>query len=125
MAVLTLALSIPFQLGADMDFAIEGSYRGPVSTEGIGEAHYRPVMPGYFEALRIGLVRDRLLEKTGDPEPREIIGVVRDVHELGLHEESPPILYLPVGQMPPAFSTMLVRLLPQGIPGRWRRRCSV
>jgi putative ABC transport system permease protein len=149
----SFAPTLPFGAGADMDFAIEGRSREPGSN-GIGEAHYRPVMPGYFEALKIGLVRGRLLNDTdrhgslpvvvineatarrywpgqdpigqrisigysvpqlADPAAREIVGIVRDVHELGLQEEPPAILYLPVGQMPPAFATMMVRLLPQGL----------
>jgi predicted permease len=155
----TFAPTLPFTAGADMDFAIEGRYQGPDSDEGKGNAHYRPVMPGYFEALKIGLVRGRLLSdrdrhgsapvvvineatarkywpgqdpigqrlrigysvpRLADPEPREIIGVVRDVREVGLQEEPPAILYLPVGQMPPVFSSMMVRLLPQGLLVRAR-----
>jgi predicted permease len=150
----SFASTLPFGPGADMDFAIEGRYQGPGSKEGQGNAHYRPVMPGYFEALKIGLVRGRLMADTdrhgsapvvvineaaarkywpgqdpvgqritigqsvpnmADPEPREIIGVVRDVHEVGLDAEPPVILYLPMGQMPVGFSTILVRLLPQGL----------
>jgi predicted permease len=150
---------LPFQPGPDMDFAIEGRYRGPGTTEGLGDAHYRPVMPGYFEALKIGLVRGRLLTETdrhgstpvaiinetvarrfwpgqdpigqritigvgipqmADPSPREIVGVVRDVHELGVHEELLPIIYVPMGQMPPGISAMLIRLLPQGLMVRAR-----
>jgi putative ABC transport system permease protein len=110
------------------------------------------VTAGYFQALKIGLVRGRLLTdadrhgstpvvvinetaarrywpgqdplgqhitigkglaQMGDPEPREIIGVVRDVRENGVQREAPPILYLPPGQMPAQLSTMVVRMLPQ------------
>jgi predicted permease len=150
----SFAPTLPFGPGADMDFAIEGRSQGPGSKGDEGGAQYRPVMPGYFEALKIGLVRGRLLADTdrhgsapvviineaaarrywpgqdplgqriiigetipqmADPQPREIIGVVRDVHEVGLDAEPPVILYLPLGQMPVGFSTVLVRLLPQGL----------
>jgi putative ABC transport system permease protein len=148
------ASTLPFELGADMEFAIEGRYRGPSSDEGVGSAYYRPVMPGYFQALKIKLVRGRLLSpldrhgsapvvvineaaarkywsgqdpigqritighavpQIADKEPREVIGVVRDVHEVGLQEEAPAIVYIPPGQMPAALSTMMVRLLPQSL----------
>jgi putative ABC transport system permease protein len=35
-----------------------------------------------------------------DPKPREIIGVVSDVREQGLHEEPSAVIYLPMGQVP-------------------------
>jgi putative ABC transport system permease protein len=146
--------TLPFELGADMQFSIEGRYRGPDSEEGVGGAYYRPVTPGYFRALKIELVRGRLLNDTdrsgsapvvvineaaarkywpgqdpigqritigysvpqiGDKQPREIVGVVRDVHEVGLQDEAPSITYLPPGQMPEGFSAMMVRLLPQSL----------
>ncbi len=47
-----------------------------------------------------------------DPAPRMVVGVVKDVRELGLGEDVPAIVYLPVAQMPPAFAGKLVALLP-------------
>ncbi len=47
-----------------------------------------------------------------DAMPREVVGVVKDVREDGLSEELPAVAYLPMGQMPPALSKVLVRLLP-------------
>lgn len=55
------------------------------------------------------------LEPLKDRQPREIIGIVRDVRELGLHEEPPPILYVPLGQVPQAFHAKYVSLLPQSL----------
>jgi hypothetical protein len=98
-------------------------------------AFYRPITHGYFETLKIGLVRGRRVDELdhhqsppvavinetaarrywpgqdplgeriilgssfpqiADPAPREIIGVVRDVHEDGLEEGPPAIVYLPM-----------------------------
>jgi predicted permease len=80
----------------------------------INEAAARKYWPGQDpvgQRITIG----QSVPNMADPEPREIIGVVRDVHEVGLDAEPPVILYLPMGQMPVGFSTILVRLLPQGL----------
>jgi predicted permease len=47
-----------------------------------------------------------------DPQPRRIVGIVGDVHELGLENEPPAIIYVPIGQMPAPLTASLVRLLP-------------
>ncbi|WP_224247771.1 ABC transporter permease [Hyalangium gracile] len=148
------AATLPFEDGADMEFAIEGRYRGPESKEGVGDAFYRPVTPGYFQALKIELVRGRLLDDKdrhgsvpvvvineaaarkfwpgqdpigqritighsvphiGDKVPREIVGIVRNVREVGLQDEAPAITYVPPGQMPPGMAALFVRLLPQNL----------
>ena len=144
------ALTLPFEVGAKVDFVARDHPLADGKKE--GEAHYRPVTRGYFEALKIDLVRGRWvddldlhsstpvavineamarrywsgqdplgqrialgvsLDPIEDKEPREIIGIVRDVRELGLHEEPPPIIYVPLGQVPPAFHAKYVSLLPQ------------
>jgi len=46
---------------------------------------------------------------------REIIGVVKDVREQGLHVDPPPIIYVPLGQMPKRFHAWGVALLPQSL----------
>ena len=46
---------------------------------------------------------------------REIIGVVNDVREQGLHLEAPPIIYIPLGQMPPRFHAWGVALMPPSV----------
>src|SRR5258708_38707918 len=48
----------------------------------------------------------------GDPGPRTIVGIVRDVREMGLDREAPPIVYVPLGQMPDPMARMFIRLLP-------------
>jgi putative ABC transport system permease protein len=145
-------LTLPFETGLRLGFLIherrpEG---GDTSREGL--AFYRPVTRGYFDVMRIELVRGRLLDdqdrseslpvalinesaarrywpganplgrritigtsspQTTDPVPREIIGVVRDVHEDGLQKDPPLIIYIPMGQMPAPLHARSIRLRPQ------------
>ncbi|MFL6290608.1 MAG: ABC transporter permease [Thermoanaerobaculia bacterium] len=48
----------------------------------------------------------------GDPGPREIVGIVPDVREVGLEEEAPPIVYVPLEQTPAQVLGMVLRLAP-------------
>jgi putative ABC transport system permease protein len=52
------------------------------------------------------------MSQMADPQPREIVGVMRDVRENGPQDEPPAILYLPPGQMPAPLSAMM---LPQSL----------
>jgi putative ABC transport system permease protein len=54
----------------------------------------------------------------GDPGPRTIVGIVRDVREMGLDQEAPPIVYVPLGQLPDPMARLFVRLLPLSIAVR-------
>jgi predicted permease len=148
------ALSLPLETGARQDIVIQQYERGAAISERLGEVLYRPVTGGYFRALRVELVRGRLVDDLdkygsapvavineaaarrywpgkepigakillgralgpyGDPEPREVIGVVRDVHEGGLQEEPPAIVYIPLRQMPAPYLRMAVRLVSQSL----------
>ncbi len=145
--------TLPLEGGPDMVFTIEGKYTGAAnSMEGIGGAQYRPVAPGFLEALRVGMVRGRpisardtansprvavineklakeywpnedpigkrihvgmpFVADLADAGPREIVGIVKDTREVGLGEEIQPVLYVPLGQVPKSFLTMLTRLIP-------------
>jgi predicted permease len=50
-----------------------------------------------------------------DPQPRRIVGIVKDVRESGLGNDVPPIVYVPIGQVNASFTAMLVRLLPASV----------
>jgi predicted permease len=50
-----------------------------------------------------------------DPAPRTVVGIVKDVRELGLGEAVPAIVYLPIAQMPASFAGKLVALLPMSL----------
>ncbi|MDY7225600.1 ABC transporter permease [Hyalangium rubrum] len=47
-----------------------------------------------------------------DPVPREVIGVVGDVRERGLHEETPVVIYLPLTQISETFHARYMTLIP-------------
>jgi putative ABC transport system permease protein len=50
-----------------------------------------------------------------DLQPRRIVGVVKDVRESGLDDIAPPVIYVPIGQMPASFTALLVRMLPSSV----------
>lgn len=52
------------------------------------------------------------LANLSDTVPRRIVGIVAGVREVGLDTEAPPVVYLPMGQVPAPLSAMLVQLLP-------------
>jgi putative ABC transport system permease protein len=56
-----LAHTLPLGLGSDLTFTIEGRYV-PGTQTGVGEAEFRPVGRGYFNALEIPLRRGRLFD---------------------------------------------------------------
>jgi len=60
-------------------------------------------------SIRVGLP---YVPELADSHPRRIVGIVKDVHETGLDEDPPPIVYVPTGQITPALTPMFVRLLP-------------
>jgi predicted permease len=56
-----VAHTLPLQLGSDFPFTIEGRYVRGTQT-GVGNADFRPIGRGYFEALEIPLRRGRLFD---------------------------------------------------------------
>lgn len=145
-----VSIKLPLERGLDTSFTIEGRYKGQgMNDPGAGSLYYRPISYGYFEVLRIPLVRGRLfsdrdgagtpgvaiinqaaarkywpnqdpvgqritigpplLPEYADAVPREIVGVVADVREVGLAQDPPGIVYVPMTQMPPKQTRSLVR----------------
>ena len=47
-----------------------------------------------------------------DPAPREIVGIVGDVREYGMDMDAPPVVYVPLGQVPAPLALQFRRLLP-------------
>ncbi len=52
------------------------------------------------------------------------MGIVKDVREAGLDQDAPPIVYIPIGQLNPQMTTLLVRLLPSSLMVRTERGAS-
>jgi predicted permease len=80
----------------------------------INEAAARRYWPGQDplgQRIRIGTA----IPQIADPEPREIIGVVRDVREETLSHEPVPMVYVPPGQMPLPLQLRSIRLRPQSL----------
>jgi predicted permease len=129
---------LPLQGGPDTLFSIEGA-SSPQPSEILG-AEFRSIDPGYFQAMRIRVLRGRAVsesDNTGtepvvvinqtmakrywpnqdaigqriwvgkpmgpanaEPAPREIIGIVSDIHEMTLAEPPVPTMYMPYAQRP-------------------------
>jgi putative ABC transport system permease protein len=60
------------------------------------------------QRITIGLPNGEL----SDPAPRTIVGVVSSVREDGLDKEPPPIIYVPITQLPDSLALLLLRFLP-------------
>jgi putative ABC transport system permease protein len=54
-----LAHTLPLQMGSDLPFTIEGRYV-PGTQTGVGNADFRPIGRGYFDALEIPMRRGRV-----------------------------------------------------------------
>jgi putative ABC transport system permease protein len=145
-------LTLPFEQGARLDLTYTDDARGEAFDGRL--VHYRPVTRGYFEALKLRLVRGRLLDDLDrrssaqvavinesaarqywpgqeplgqrfvlgrsiaylmEKEPREVIGIVSDVHELGLRAEPPPMVYVPLGQISAPLHGRFLQLSPQNL----------
>jgi putative ABC transport system permease protein len=103
------ALGIPVVAGRALT-AADGAGRELVAVVNQTLARkYFPKQSPIGRRLHVGLPD---VPELADPAPRTIVGVVRDVRELGLDEQAPPLLYVPIAQMPPAITQKLVELLP-------------
>jgi predicted permease len=102
-------LQIPFVRGRSFNER-DASNAPPVAV--INEAAAKQFWPGEDPiGQRINVGAPFLPEFT-DPQPRQIVGIVRDVRENGLDEDAPPIVYVPLSQAPTGILSMIVRLMP-------------
>jgi predicted permease len=78
----------------------------------INEAAAKQFWPGENPVGQRITVGQPFLPEIADAQPREIVGIVRNVRETGLDDEAPPIVYVPLGQAPAGILALVVRLLP-------------
>ena len=78
----------------------------------INEATAKQFWPGEDPIGKRITMGQPFLPEISDPQPREIVGIVKDVRETGLDEDAPTIVYVPLPQTPAPLLTMVVRLIP-------------
>ncbi|HEV7505353.1 MAG TPA: ABC transporter permease [Thermoanaerobaculia bacterium] len=103
------ALGIPLAKGRYLD---SGDRSGGELVAVVNETlarRYFPKQDPLSQRIHVGMP---FTAELADPAPRRIVGVVKDVREAGLDEAAPPILYIPMGQLPAPVAALLVRLLP-------------
>lgn len=99
------ALGIPLLRGRTFDARDAASSSGVVVVNRTAADRFfagREAVGGF---IHIGLPD---MPAMADPAPREVIGVVGDVREAGLDKEAPPILYVPLAQIPDSLLSMMV-----------------
>jgi len=106
------ALGIPVLAGRDLTAAdTAGRELVAVVNEAFAKRYF-PQQNPIGRRIHVGLPD---VPDLADPTPRTIVGVVRDVRELGLDEKAPALLYVPLGQMPKGIAAKLIELLPLAI----------
>jgi putative ABC transport system permease protein len=78
----------------------------------INEATAKQFWPGEDPIGKRITMGQPFLPEISDPQPREIVGIVKDVRETGLDEDAPTIVYVPLPQTSAPLLAMVVRLLP-------------
>jgi putative ABC transport system permease protein len=86
--------------------------RGTLPVAIINEAAAHEFWPGQNPVGQHLTIGQPFVPELADAAPREVIGVVADVHERGLGEKAPSILYVPLAQQNDALARLAVRLLP-------------
>ncbi|HSS51824.1 MAG TPA: FtsX-like permease family protein, partial [Thermoanaerobaculia bacterium] len=102
-------LGIPLLRGRGLEPRDSATSPGVVVLNETAVRHYFPGQDPIGKHITIGLPD---MPEQADPGPREVIGVVRDVREIGLASEAPDLLYVPLAQVPPKLSALVFGLLP-------------
>jgi putative ABC transport system permease protein len=97
---------------AEGRFLTEADSRSSEPVALVNEAAVRRFWPdGRALGSRI-TIGQPFVPELADAQPRRIVGIVKDVREVGLDWDVPPIIYMPIGQVNPQLTVLFVRLLP-------------
>ena len=81
----------------------------------VNEALARRHWPGEDPLGQLLTIGPPYVPELADPAPRQVVGVVGDVREMGLDAEAPDVLYVPMAQIPQAALVRFVQLLPENL----------
>jgi predicted permease len=111
-ADLFAALGIPLKAGRPFTAADGVGAPGVALVNETAARHFWPKGGAMGARITVG---QPFVPELADPAPRTVVGIVKDVRELGLGEAVPAIVYLPIAQMPASFAGKLVALLPMSL----------
>jgi putative ABC transport system permease protein len=103
------ALQIPLKSGRLFDAR---DRRGALPVAIINESTARHLWPGENPIGKHIHVGRPFVPNLADPAPREIVGVVGNVAELGVRNGTPPILYVPLSQQSAGMTHLAISMLP-------------
>jgi hypothetical protein len=81
----------------------------------INEAAARRYWPGQNPIGQRITIGKPVIPDLGDPVPRTIVGVVRNVRELGPQWTPPEMIYVPLAQVPKAFQSLFLAVWPMSL----------
>jgi predicted permease len=105
-------LGIPLLKGRGFD---DGDGSGTPGVAIINQAAAERYWPDEDPIGRQFTIAGPLLPEFSDPAPRTVIGVVGNVREVGIVNDPPNVIYIPVGQVPPNAARALMRFLPYAL----------
>jgi len=103
------ALGIPLMRGRTLD-ARDQEHSPPVAI--VNETAARTFWPNRDALGQHITIGQPVNPEIADQSPREIVGIVGDVREFGMEIDVPPIVYVPLPQVPRPLGAMFTRLLP-------------
>ena len=109
------ALGIPLVRGRMLDVSDRDA--APLVAV-VNETAAREYWPGATPIGQRITIGQPVNPEIADPAPREVVGVVADVHEYGMVVEPPPMVYVPLAQVPSPLRVLFTRLMPLSLTMR-------